>query len=58
MDVVRNAYFYFVQLGLTRRYLPFGDTALYAEYAHYNDFGVGKMLDGTLDYQSTHESRR
>lgn len=54
LDVARNSYFYFVQIGLSKRYLPFGDTTFYAEYGRYNDFGVGRVYDGMPDYRRRH----
>jgi hypothetical protein len=54
LDVPRDSYFYFVQLGLTKRYLPFGNTTVYAELGHYNDFGVGRVFDGMLNFQGAY----
>lgn len=32
--------FYYVQLGLERKFLPYGTTTIYGEYAEYTDFGA------------------
>jgi hypothetical protein len=43
-----NANFYFAQLGLQRRFLPYGATSLYGEFGIYNDFTVGTLLQADL----------
>jgi hypothetical protein len=49
IDADRHGYFYFAQIGLTKRYFPFGATTVYGEFGHYNDFGVGRIFLGNLN---------
>ena len=49
VDTPRDGFFYFAQLGVTKRFFPFGNTTLYAEYGRYNDFGVGRVFEGKLN---------
>jgi predicted porin len=39
-----QAYFHYVQLGLRRQWLAYGDTTLYADWGHYRNFNVGELL--------------
>jgi hypothetical protein len=55
VDMPRDGSFYFVQLGATRRYFPFGKTTLYAEYGRYADFSVGRVFPVDL---GVHGERR
>lgn len=48
LDVERDGNFYFTQLGVSARYLPFGTTTLYGEYGHYDDFSVGQDFAANL----------
>jgi hypothetical protein len=48
VDMPRDGYFYFAQLGISKRYFSFGKTTLYGEYAHYNDFSVGRVFSVDL----------
>lgn len=57
VDWPRDGYFYFAQLGMTKRYLPFGNTTLYGEYGRYNDFGVGRVFVGNLNFGVTPDKR-
>lgn len=43
-----DAHFYYAQLGLRRRLLPYGDTTFYGEYGLYEDFTVGRILQADL----------
>ena len=57
MDVPRDAYFYFLQLGLTTRYLPLGKSTIYGEYGYYNDFFVGRVVQGNLNFNGANFRR-
>jgi hypothetical protein len=50
VDMPRDGFFYFAQLGITRRFLPFGNTTLYGEYGRYNDFSVGRVFTVDFDF--------
>jgi hypothetical protein len=39
-----DANFYFAQLGLQRRFLPYGATSIYGEFGIYNYFTVGSLV--------------
>jgi hypothetical protein len=43
-----QAHFHYVQLGISRRWLPFGKTTLYADYGLYKNFNVGNLLQANL----------
>lgn len=40
--------YWYAQLGLEKRFLPYGSTTIYGEYAQYNDFAVGEDVDGLV----------
>jgi predicted porin len=40
--------FYYAQLGVKRRMLPFGDTTVYGEYGLYSDYTVGRILQADV----------
>ena len=39
-----QAHFYYGQLGISRQWLPYGKTTLYADYGIYKNFNVGNLL--------------
>lgn len=39
-----QAYFHYVQAGISRRWLPFGATTAYADLGTYRNFNVGELL--------------
>lgn len=39
-----QAYFHYVQAGVSKRWLPFGDTTVYADFGIYRNFNVGELL--------------
>ena len=43
-----DAHFYYIQGGLRRRLLPYGDTTFYGEYGLYKDYTVGRILQADL----------
>lgn len=43
-----DAYFYFTQVGVKRRFLPYGATTFYAEYGQYYDYSVGQIIQADL----------
>jgi hypothetical protein len=57
VDWPRDGHFYFAQLGLTKRHLPFGNTTFYGEYGRYSDFGVGRVFVGNLNFGVTADKR-
>jgi hypothetical protein len=57
VDWPRDGHFYFAQFGLTRSYLPFGNTTFYGEYGRYSDFGVGRVFVGNLNFGVTGDKR-
>jgi hypothetical protein len=46
--VVDEANFWYLQLGVERRWLPYGSTTIYGEYGQYNDYGAMFDNDPTL----------
>jgi hypothetical protein len=44
----RLAHFHYLQLGISRQWLPFGKTTLYADYGLYKNFNVGHLLRADL----------
>jgi hypothetical protein len=44
----KDANFYYAQLGIRRRLLPYGDTTFYGEYALYSDYTVGQILQADI----------
>jgi len=48
IDSGDDANFYYAQLGIRRRLLPYGDTTFYGEYGAYNDFTVGRILKADI----------
>jgi Gram-negative porin len=42
------AHFHYLQLGISKRWLPFGKTTLYADYGLYKNFNVGHLLQADL----------
>jgi len=42
------AHFHYVQLGISRQWLPYGKTTLYADYGLYKNFNVGDLLRADL----------
>ncbi len=42
------AHFHYVQLGVSKRWLPYGKTTLYADYGLYKNFNVGNLLRADL----------
>lgn len=43
-----QAHFHYLQLGISRQWLPFGKTTLYADYGLYKNFNVGHLLQADL----------
>jgi Gram-negative porin len=43
-----QAHFHYLQLGISRRWLPYGKTTLYADYGLYKNFNVGHLLKADL----------
>ena len=43
-----QAHFHYVQLGISKRWLPYGNTTLYADYGLYTNFNVGHLLQADL----------
>ena len=43
-----QAHFHYLQLGISRRWLPYGKTTLYADYGLYRNFNVGHLLQADL----------
>ena len=43
-----NPDFWYTQLGVKRRLLPYGDTTLYGEYARYTNWSVGRILQADV----------
>jgi len=41
-------YFYYAQLGISRQWLPYGKTTVYADYGLYKNFNVGHLLQADL----------
>jgi len=39
-----QAYFYYAQLGISKQWLTYGKTTLYADHGVYKDFNVGELL--------------
>ncbi len=44
-----DASFYYIQLGVTKRFMPYGATTVYAEYGRYEDFGRNVFLGAFED---------
>jgi hypothetical protein len=42
------AHFHYVQLGVSKRWLPYGKTTLYADYGFYRNFNVGHLLQADV----------
>jgi hypothetical protein len=42
------AHFYYLQLGISKQWLPFGKTTLYGDYGLYKNFNVGHLLQADL----------
>ena len=42
---------------MSKRYLHFGKTTFYGEYGRYNDFGVGRVFIGNLNFGVTGDKR-
>ena len=40
---------WYVKGGISRKWLPYGDTTLWADYAHFNGFGDGFELDSSTE---------
>lgn len=51
-----EANFYFAQLGLKRRLLPYGETTIYGEFGIYNDYTVGRLLQADLGVDQEFET--
>jgi len=47
-DLSGLAHFHYVQLGISKQWLPFGKTTLYADYGLYKNFNVGHLLQADL----------
>jgi hypothetical protein len=43
-----NATFYFAQLGVKRRLLPYGQTTVYGELGNYRDYAIGRDLQANF----------
>jgi predicted porin len=43
-----DAGFYYAQLGIKRRLLPYGDTTFYGEYGVYSDYSAGRILQADI----------
>ena len=43
-----QAHFHYLQLGISKRWLPYGKTTLYADYGLYKNFNVGHLLKADL----------
>jgi predicted porin len=43
-----QAYFHYMQLGISKQWLPYGKTTLYADYGLYKNFNVGDLLQADL----------
>jgi hypothetical protein len=43
-----QAHFHYVQLGVSKQWLPYGKTTLYADYGLYKNFNVGHLLQADL----------
>jgi hypothetical protein len=44
-----QADFHYVQLGISKQWLPYGKTTLYADYGFYRNFNVGHLLRADLE---------
>ena len=42
------SYFWYVQAGISRKWLPYGNTTVYADYGLYRNFNVGELLSADL----------
>jgi predicted porin len=42
------AHFHYIQLGISKQWLPYGKTTLYADYGLYKNFNVGRLLQADL----------
>ena len=42
------AHFYYLQLGISKQWLPFGKTTFYGDYGLYKNFNVGNLLQADL----------
>ena len=43
-----QAHFHYAQLGISKQWLPYGKTTLYADYGLYKNFNVGHLLQADL----------
>jgi hypothetical protein len=43
-----QAHFQYVQLGISKQWLPYGKTTFYADYGLYKNFNVGNLLRADL----------
>ena len=43
-----QAHFHYLQLGISKQWLPYGKTTLYADYGLYKNFNVGNLLKADL----------
>lgn len=48
VDQGKTAGFYFAQLGIKRKFLPYGATTVYGEFGTYKDYTVGQFLQADL----------
>ncbi|MBI4724443.1 MAG: porin [Rhodomicrobium sp.] len=44
----KDAAYFYIQLGITKRFLDVGSTTLYAEFGNYQDYAVGDNYGATL----------
>jgi predicted porin len=42
------SYFGYAQAGISRKWLPYGNTTVYADFGHYKNFNVGELLSADL----------
>lgn len=41
-----DAYYWWVQAGIEKKWLPYGTTTIFGQYGQYDDFGVGRDASG------------
>jgi hypothetical protein len=44
------AHFHYAQLGISKQWLPYGKTTLYADYGLYKNYSVGNLLQADLEH--------